>query len=137
MIQIVTSLTSVLPFTHDRCATMASADFSKFISPPLDGNTIMGNYEISPGNAPIPSRLYLPHIQPCLPCKYWTLAIIAASSDMTASYAVSVRQVSVLPAASFRFYLTIDTFAVRLILPLTGRIENLHLLEWRPAGRTI
>ncbi|PIU26847.1 MAG: hypothetical protein COW32_08225 [Candidatus Aquicultor secundus] len=33
-------------------------------------------------------------------------------SNMCASYAVSVRRASVLPSASFRFYLTVDTLAV-------------------------
>ena len=35
-------------------------------------------------------------------------------------YAVSVRQTSVLPAASFGFHLAMDTLAVRLALPLAG-----------------
>jgi len=50
--------------------------------------------------------------QPCLPYSYWTLEIMAFSSDMTASHTIPVRRASVLPAASFRFSLTTDTLAV-------------------------
>ena len=46
---------------------------------------------------------------------------------MTASYAISVRRASVLPAASFRFGLTTDTLAVRLMVPAAGPIEDFHL----------
>jgi len=126
MIQIVTSLISVRPFTHGHCATMALADFSQFVFSPLDENTswettrpprVTRLFQISRKTAilkkqsasPMRARLYLSHIQTCIPCKYWTLAILAASSYMTASYAISVRQASVLPAASFRFHLTMDT----------------------------
>jgi len=36
------------------------------------------------------------------------------SPGMAASYAISVRRASALPAASFRFHLAMDTLAVRL-----------------------
>ncbi|HKJ28748.1 MAG TPA: hypothetical protein VKA22_00935, partial [Desulfuromonadales bacterium] len=36
----------------------------------------------------------------------------------TASYAISVRRAGILPAASFRFYLAVDTLAVRLTVPV-------------------
>lgn len=39
----------------------------------------------------------------------------------TASYAISVRQVSALPTAFFRFHLTMDTPAVRLIIHSPNR----------------
>jgi len=52
---------------------------------------------------------------------------MAFSSDMTASYAIPIRQASVLPAASFRFSLTTDTLAVRLMVPAVGPIEDFHL----------
>jgi hypothetical protein len=55
------------------------------------------------------------------------LKILAFSSGMTASYAISVRQASVLPAASFRFHLTMDTLAVRLTVPPVGPVEDFHL----------
>ena len=47
-----------------------------------------------------------------------------------------VRQASVLPAASFRFYLTVDTLAVRLTIPLIGLVGNFHPKETRHAGHT-
>src|SRR5207253_3782394 len=42
-------------------------------------------------------------------------------------YAVSVRQASALPAASFRFHLAMDTLAVRLTIPPVGLVEDFHL----------
>ncbi len=51
---------------------------------------------------------------------------------MTASYAISVRQASALPAASFRFHLTMDTLAVRLTVPPVGPVEDLHLQVGAP-----
>ena len=46
---------------------------------------------------------------------------------MAASYAISVRRASVLPPASFRFHLAMDTLAVRLTVPPVGPVEDLHL----------
>jgi len=46
---------------------------------------------------------------------------------MNASYAISVRQASALPAASFRFHLAMDTLAVRLTLPPVGCVADFHL----------
>ena len=40
--------------------------------------------------------------------------------------AISVRQTSALPAASFRFPLAMDTLAVRLTVPLAGSVRNFH-----------
>jgi len=42
-------------------------------------------------------------------------------------YPLPVRQASVLPSASFRFLLAMDTLAVRLTLPLAGCVEDFHL----------
>src|SRR5262249_21368470 len=42
-------------------------------------------------------------------------------------YAISVRRASALPAASFRFHLTMDTLAVRLTIPPVGLVEDFHL----------
>ena len=94
---------------------MTSADFSDPFSLPLGTNTMLGHgeSETSPGNALTPSHLYLPHIHPCLPGKYRTSEIVASLSGMAASYVISVRQVSVLPSASFRFHLAMNTLAVR------------------------
>jgi len=64
---------------------------------------------------------------------------------MAASYVISVRQASALPAASFRFHLAMDTLAVRLTVPLTEPVGDLTSADlgrsltpqWvRPAGRT-
>ena len=43
-----------------------------------------------------------------------------------AFYAISVRRLGTLPAASFRFRLTADTLAVRLTLPTTKRVVDFH-----------
>ncbi len=48
--------------------------------------------------------------------------------------ALPVRQVSVLPAASFRRNLTVVILAVRLMVPLTGSIGDFHSLV--SAGHT-
>ena len=40
-------------------------------------------------------------------------------------YAIPVRQASALPAASFRFNLTVDTLAVRLTVPSVGPVRDL------------
>jgi hypothetical protein len=58
---------------------------------------------------------------------------MAFSSGMTASYAISVRQASALPAASFRFHLTMDTLAVWLTVPPVGPVEDLHLQVGAPS----
>ena len=42
-------------------------------------------------------------------------------------YPPPVRQASALPSASFRFAVARDTLAVRLTLPLAGRVEDFHL----------
>jgi hypothetical protein len=42
-------------------------------------------------------------------------------------YPLPVRQASVLPSASSRFHLAMDTVAVRLTLPLAGCVEDFHL----------
>src|SRR5690625_2678446 len=86
----------------------------------------MADRQISPGNAHSPSRLYLPHLRPHFPCRYGALKILAFSPSVTASYALSVRQASALPAASFRFHLTADTLAVRLTVPPAGSVGDLH-----------
>src|SRR6266404_321193 len=86
----------------------------------------MAKLQISPGNAHPPSRLCPPHIRPSFPYRYWTLKILASSSSLHASYAISVRQTSALPAASFRFHLAMDTLAVRLTIPPVGFVGDFH-----------
>ena len=53
-----------------------------------------------------------------------------------AFYAVSVRRLGTLPAASFRFRLTADTLAVRLTLPTTKRVVDFHHQAIAHGGRT-
>ena len=111
---------------------MPSADSYQFIPPPLDDSSTGANWQTSPGNAHPPSRLYLPHLRPCFPYRYWTLKISAFSSSTSASYAIPVRQASALPAASFRFHLAVDTLAVRLTIPPVGFVEDFHLQVGAP-----
>src|SRR5262249_29592773 len=79
-----------------------------------------------------PSLLSPPHLQSNFPYKYWTLKICAFSSSLTASYVISVRRASALPAASFRFLLAMDTLAVRLTIPLVGFVGDFHSLVRAP-----
>ncbi len=88
----------------------------------------MATAQISPGNPPPSDARRCPR----LPYRYWTLKISAFSSDATASDAVSVRRARVLPAASFRFHLAMDTLAVRLTLPPVGCVEDFHLQVGAP-----
>ena len=55
------------------------------------------------------------------------MKIFAFLSSLAASYAISVRQASVLPAASSGFHLAMDTLAVRLTIPPAGFVEDFHL----------
>lgn len=52
-------------------------------------------------------------------------------------YPLPVRQASTLPAASFRFRLATDTLAVRLTLPLAGRVKDFHLQVIPPATTAV
>ena len=83
--------------------------------------------QISPGMTHPPSRLCLSDLRCNVLCKCRALTILAASPRYNASYPLPVRQASALPSASFRFAVTHDTLAVRLTLPLAGRVEDFHL----------
>ncbi len=111
---------------------MPSADFCQLIASPHDDASPKASWQISPGIAHPPSRLCPPHIRQCLPCRYWTLKNFAFSSGIAASYAIPVRQASVLLTASFRFHLAVDTLAVRLTIPPAGVVEDFHLLVNAP-----
>ena len=106
--------------------TMPSADFCNFLPSPLNDSSLTAKLQTSPGNALSPSRLCPPHLQPSFPYRYRTLNVNAFSSSLTASYAISVRRASVLPAASFRFHLAMDTLAVRLTIPPVGLVGDFH-----------
>src|SRR5216684_1984113 len=92
----------------------------------------MAKLQTSPGNALSPSRLCPPHLRTSFPYRYRTLKIIAFSSSLHASYAIPVRRASALPAASFRFHLTMDTLAVQLTIPPVGFAGDLHSLVRAP-----
>src|SRR5712692_6080204 len=92
----------------------------------------MAKLQTSPGNALSPSRLCPPHLRTSFPYRYWTLKILAFSSSLHASYAVSVRRASVLPAASFRFHLAADPLAVQLTIPPVGFVGDFHSLVRAP-----
>src|SRR5688572_6053581 len=92
----------------------------------------MAKLQISPGNAHPPSRLCPPHIRTSFPYRYRTLKILAFSSSLHASYAISVRRASALPAASFRFHLAMDTLAVQLTIPPVGFVADFHSLVSAP-----
>ena len=111
------------PWGHQVCASLSR---QAWVSPP-DAPAAKADWQISPGNAHPPSRLCPPHLRPRFPHRYRTLKIFAFSSSMGASYAISVRRASALPAASFRSHLTMGTLAVRLTLPPVGCVEDLHL----------
>jgi hypothetical protein len=88
--------------------------------------------QISPGITHPPSRLCLSDLRHGVPCKFRALTIMAALPRRAASYPLPVRQASALPSASSRFAVARDTLAVRLTLPLAGRVEDLHLLVSAP-----
>src|SRR5882724_9834557 len=92
----------------------------------------MAKLQTSPGNAHSPSRLCPPHLRTSFPYRYRTLKILAFSSSLHASYAISVRRASALPAASFRFHLAMDTLAVRLTIPPVGFVGDFHSLVRAP-----
>src|SRR5262249_12103477 len=69
----------------------------------------------------------LPYLRQSFPCRYWTLKSVAFSSSFAASYTVSIRQASVLPATSSGFHLAMDTLAARLTIPSAGFVEDFHL----------
>ena len=99
--------------------------------------------QTSPGTTRFFLSIYLPHLFRMIPCSYWALTCCAALPSCKTLYVISVRQTRDLPVvslfphpASFRFHLTMDTFAFGYILPTTGRIRDLHPLETCAAGRT-
>jgi hypothetical protein len=112
--------------------TMPSADFCNFFPPPLSDSSSLAKLQTSPGNELSLSRLCPPHLRTSSPYRYRTLKIVALSSSLHASYAISVRRASVLPAASFRFQLAMDTLAVRLTIPPVGFVGDFHSLVRAP-----
>ena len=99
---------------------------------PCEQASFIAPSEISPGMAHRLPRLCPSHLLPQLPCKHWTLSLIALSSAAAASYVLPVRRTSVLLTASFRFHLAMDTLAVRLALPLAGCALDFNQLVSAP-----
>ncbi|WP_221409618.1 hypothetical protein, partial [Marinoscillum furvescens] len=83
--------------------------------------------KVSPGNAQIPSHLYLLHLHSIFPYEHWALEICASLPKQSAFYVVLVHQVSALLSASFMQVFTDNTLAAQLVLPLIGRTEDLSL----------
>src|SRR6266478_5228226 len=92
----------------------------------------MVKLQTSPGNALSPLRLCPPHLRTSFPYRYRTLKIVAFSSTLHASFAISVLQTSAFPAASFRFHRAMDTLAVRLTIPPVGFVGDFHSLVRAP-----
>src|SRR5215469_830114 len=59
-------------------------------------------------------------------------ASICLLTPLCRLYPLPVRQASVLPSASSRFHLAMDTVAVQLTLPLAGCVEDFHLQVTAP-----
>ena len=83
--------------------------------------------QISPGMTHPPSRLCPSDIRHGVPYTFRASQILACSPRRAASYPLPVRQTSALPSASSRFPVAQNTLAVRLTLPLVGRVEVSHL----------
>ncbi len=120
------------PSLRSNEATMPSADFCNFFPPPLSDGSSWQSCR--------PPRVMRSHLYAyarriyatSFPYRYRTLKIVAFSSSLHASYAISVRRASVLPAASFRSHLAMDTLAVRLTIPPVGFVGDLHSLVRAP-----
>jgi len=57
-----------------------------------------------------------------IPTLHIVCSLTASLPSVAASYAIPVRQASAFLTASFRFYLTVDTLAVQLPVPLVGPV---------------
>src|SRR5262249_41434375 len=106
---------------------MPSADFWQSFPTPLNVGSTQADRQISPGIAHSPSRLCPSDLRRSVPCKYWALHLIGLLTPLRRLYPFPVRRARVLPTASSRFHLTMDTLAVRLTLPLAGCVEDFHL----------
>jgi len=92
---------------------MPAADFCQLFPSPLDA-VVRDKLTDLPGYCALTFNAYARRIYATsFPYRYRTLSLLALSSSLHASYAISVRQASALPAASFRFHLAMDTLAVR------------------------
>ncbi len=109
------------------CPLLTSARASQHLSMSVAQRFPSAPVQISPGIAHSPSRLCLSDIRHGVPYKFRALTILAVLPHRAASYPLPVRQASALPSASSRFPVAQNTLAVRLTLPLVGRVEDFHL----------
>ena len=104
---------------------MPSADFRRSIAPPYDGNS---TWQID--RPPRVMRIHLHANAHRIYDSAFRMGAgkrLAFSPGASASYAIPVRQTGALPAASFRFHLTMDTLAVRLAVPPHWACRRLSL----------
>ena len=75
------------------------------------------------------SLIYPPHLV-VLPATFGLHLLLQSYPYLRVSYVISVRRTKSLPAASFRFFITMDSLAVQLYTSsLPRRVRNFHLLE--------
>jgi hypothetical protein len=110
------------------CPLLTSASPSRHLSMPV----VRDRLTDLPGYCALTFTLMPAVYTYLLPYRYRILKICAFSSSLHASYAVSVRRASALPAASFRFHLAADTLAVRLTIPPVGLVGDFHPLVSAP-----
>ena len=116
---------------------MGSADFSRQAL--LRGGECCIVFAASVRSPRVPTRSFTLIPVPStvgVPCSFWTLACLAASSTLHSLFGIPVRQASALPRASFRPTPHGGALASGCILPTAGRIRDFHPLERAPAGRT-
>ena len=110
--------------------TMASADFCMSLPTPFDA----GSTEVALGtHADLPG--YDAPTFTLMPVGFTSQRSVQVSgfddicrlTPPCRLYPLPVRQASALPSASSRFAVARDTLAVRLTLPLAGRVEDFHL----------
>jgi len=89
---------------------MASADFSQF-AVATDFMLYFNLLVRSPRVRAMTFTSYTCHIYATGLGQYWTLLWVASSSAPHTPNVISVRQAEVLPPASFRFHLAMDTLA--------------------------
>ena len=98
----------------------------------------MAKLQTSPGNAHPPSRLCPPHLPTNFPYRYRTSKTFASSSSWHASYAISVRQTSLLPAASFRFHLALPIVAYTVLLASSVLVHSYtHIALFMPGSAAL
>ena len=127
------SVTSCLGLRSGRmellCPRLTSANSSRHLSMPVVRDKLTDPPRVMRSHLP---SFVPPHTRTSFPYRYWTLSLLALSSSLHASYAISVRRASVLPAASFSFHLAMDTLAVRLTIPPVGFVGDFHSLVRAP-----